>query len=433
MILFDLSRLVSRAGRETPTGIDRVELAYAEHLVAGRNPLSFTIMTPLGGFGMLPEAIAKEYLQVLAGAWREAGLSRPIWRAKRLAQRLRAAALWRGERTLRQQCRSGTGRAVYMLVSHHHLEKRRAIARLKRQVGACFVCLIHDLIPIEFPEYALPGQNDKHRRRIETAAALADAVIVNSTVTREGFAPYLARAGRAPPVVVAPFGVNLTAGIQAEPPPVKPPYFVCIGTIEARKNHLLLLNLWRQLTEELGDAAPCLVLIGQRGWETESAIDMLERCPALRGVVFERTNVPDDEAARLVQGARALLLPSFAEGFGFPLVEALALGVPVLCSNLAAFRENGGDVPEYLDPLDGLGWRSAVIDYALPASPRRAAQLLRLSGWRAPSWEDHFAVVDALIAETRLIGQYETESPTAPELGGRREPRFNARQSANMR
>ena len=202
-------------------------------------------------------------------------------------------------------------------------------------------------------------------------------------------------------------------------------YVLCVGTLEARKNHLLLLNLWRQLADELGDAVPRLFLIGQRGWETENAIDMLERCPALRGVVFERKNVRDDEAARLAQGAQALLLPSFAEGFGFPLVEALALGVPVLCSNLAALRENGGDVPEYLDPLDGLGWRSAVIDYALPASPRRAAQLGRLSGWRAPSWQDHFAAVEALIAETQSIGQYETESP--PDLW------FNARQTADMR
>ena len=434
MILFDLSRLVSRAGRETPTGIDRVELAYAEHLVAGRRtPLSFAMITPLGGFGILPEVVAKEYLQVLAGAWREAGSSQPNRQAKRLAQTLRAAALWRGERALRRQDRSHTGAVVYMLVSHHHLERRRAIARLKRQVGARFVCLIHDVIPIEFPEYALPGQNEKHRKRIETAAALADAVIVNSTVTRKGFAPYLARAGRAPPVVVAPFGVDLPAALPAGPPPVKPPYFVCVGTIEARKNHLLLLNLWRQLVDELGDAAPRLVLIGQRGWETENAIDMLERCPALRGVVFECANVPDDEAARLVKGAQALLLPSFAEGFGFPMVEALALGVPVLCSDLAALRENGGDVPEYLDPLDGPGWRGALIDYALPASPRRAAQLRRLSGWRAPSWHDHFAAVEALIAEAQPIGQYETESPPAPASGARREPRFNARQTADMR
>jgi glycosyltransferase involved in cell wall biosynthesis len=433
VILFDLSRLVSRAGRETPTGIDRVELAYAEHLVAGRTPLAFTMMTPLGGFGILPEAVAKEYLQVLAGAWRGAGSSQPIGRAKRLAQTLRAAALWRGERPLRGLSRSGTNRVVYMLVSHHHLEKRRAIARLKRQIGACFVCLIHDVIPIEFPEYALPGQNEKHRKRIDTAAALADAVIVNSTVTRQGFAPYLARAGRAPPVVVAPFGVDLPAASPAGPRPVKPPYFVCVGTIEARKNHLLLLNLWRQLAEALGDAAPRLVLIGQRGWETENAIDMLERCPALRGVVFERANVPDDEAARLVKGAQALLLPSFAEGFGFPMVEALALGVPVLCSDLAALRENGGDVPEYLDPLDGVGWRGAVIDYALPASPRRAAQLGRLSGWRAPSWQDHFAAVEALIAEARPIGQYETESPSAFAPGVRHDPRFSARQTAEMR
>jgi len=430
MILFDLSRLVSRAGRGTPTGIDRVELAYAEHLIASKHPLCFMLMTPFG-FGGVPRGQVKAYLEQVAGAWRNSGSPQQISEAKRLARNIRTAALWGGQREILRSSRSEAG-VVYMLVSHHHLEKRRAIARLKRQTRARFVCLIHDLIPIEFPEYALPGQNDKHRRRIESAAALADAVIVNSTVTRDGFMPYLVRAGRTPPVLVAPLGIDPPAAMPTVSPSVKPPYFVCVGTIEARKNHLLLLNLWRQLAMELGEAAPRLVLIGQRGWEAENAIDMLERSPALRGLVFERSDVPDIEAARFVQGAQALLLPSFAEGFGFPLVEALALGVPVLCSDLAALRENGGDVPEYFDPLDGMAWRRAITDYALPASTRRAAQLDRLSRWTPPSWQNHFAAVEAMIAEVRSVGQYEAENTTAAGSEGG-ESWFDPRRTAAIR
>ncbi len=192
-----------------------------------------------------------------------------------------------------------------------------------------------------------------------------------------------------------------TAAIPQGAPPEgrDAPYFVCVGTIEARKNHLLLLNLWRRLAAELGPAAPRLVLIGQRGWLTQNVIDMLERCPALRGLVIERNALPDAEMARVIRGARALLLPSFAEGFGFPVIEALALGVPVLCSDLPALRETGGAVPDYLDPLDGRGWRTAILDYAAPQSPRREAQLRRLADWRPPRWEDHFAAVRRLIAQ----------------------------------
>jgi glycosyltransferase involved in cell wall biosynthesis len=415
---------VSRAGRETPTGIDRVELAYAEHLVAGSAPLCFTILTASGRFGLLPRQVAADYFQAIAEAWRGAAASsQQSLRAKRLARRLRLEPLLRGPGALHAKLRTAADTPVYLLVSHHHLEKRGVIARLKQQSGATFVCLIHDLIPLQFPEYALPGQDEKHRRRIETTAALADAVIVNSIVTRDAFQPHLARAGRAPPVLVAPFGVDLRAMPAAGPPPLKPPYFVCVSTIEARKNHLLLLNLWRQLVNELGDAVPRLVLIGQRGWETENAIDMLERCPALRGVVLERSDLPDAEMANLLKGARALLLPSFAEGFGFPLVEALALGVPVLCSNLAALRENGGGVPEYFDPLDGAGWRGAVIDYALPASPRRDAQLRRMTGWTPPSWQDHFAAVEELIAETRATTRFSSGVPAALRPARHREGR----------
>ena len=107
---------------------------------------------------------------------------------------------------------------------------------------------------------------------------------------------------------------------------------------------------------------------------------------------------PDRELATLLRGARALLFPSFAEGFGLPLAEALALGVPAIASDLPALREVGGEVPDYLDPLDGAAWRAAVLDYARADSAARRAQLARLPAWRAPDWGRHFGVVDEVLA-----------------------------------
>lgn len=86
-------------------------------------------------------------------------------------------------------------------------------------------------------------------------------------------------------------------------------------------------------------------------------------------------------------------MPSFAEGFGLPVVEALVHGLPVLCSDIPVFREVGGQVPEFIDPLDGLGWQAAIEAYCPDDSPERSAQLARLASWSAPTWDDHFKVV----------------------------------------
>ena len=175
------------------------------------------------------------------------------------------------------------------------------------------------------------------------------------------------------------------------------PYFVMLGTIEPRKNHLLLLNVWRALVQRDGERAPRLVIVGQRGWECEQVLDLLDRCEALRGFVLERQGCDDTELATLLAHAQALLFPSFAEGYGMPMVEALAAGVPVLASDLPVFREVAGDVPEYLDPLDGPGWIRAIDDYAHTDGARRRAQLARMHGWQAPTWETHFDQVQALM------------------------------------
>ena len=398
MIVFDVSRLITRARQPTPTGIDRVELAYARHLIAGAGQVCFARTTRWGGLAVLSQPAVERYVAALAALWRDGSTVRRRGRVRWAALRLRLAKLGLRRRAFGSQMQAAASKPVYLLVSHHYLEKRRLVTGLKRRHGMLFVCLIHDLIPIEFPEYARPGQDERHRRRIETGAALADAVIVPSAATADAFRPYIARANPALRLLEAPFGVELPPIAATAPLTPERPYFVCLGTIEARKNHLLLLNLWRDLVDQHRGEAPALVLIGRRGWEIENTIDMLDRCPALRGIVSERTARSDSETAHVLKNARALLLPTFAEGFGFPLVEALALGIPVLASDIPAFHEIGGDVPEYFGPLDGTAWRAAILDYSLDHSVRREEQLRRLADWRPPRWDDHFAAVDALIA-----------------------------------
>ena len=82
-----------------------------------------------------------------------------------------------------------------------------------------------------------------------------------------------------------------------------------------------------------------------------------------------------------------------------PIAEALALGTPVLASDLAAHREAGGNAPDYLDPLDGPAWRAAILDYAKEGD-MRSAQVERIRDWHAPDWSDHMKIAAAVIART---------------------------------
>jgi glycosyltransferase involved in cell wall biosynthesis len=364
-LTLDITRLLLRRRHATPTGIDRLELAYARTLLGLRDrPVAFEAWVPgLGACGYARGAL-EHLLPDIEARWAAGAASGIALSGLR-----------------RREVREGE---VRLLVSHHHLAE---LPRRHRAGGKTCV-FVHDAIPAEFPEYARPGGAEKHERRLRNAAALADGILVNSHATAASLERFLGK--RRPPLLVAPLGVEPRfAG--AVPEVRDRPYFLCLGTIEPRKNHLLLLHVWRSLAGE-GDA-PRLILVGRRGWENENVVDMLERSTAIGGLVEEAGRVGDARLAGVVAGARAVLMPSFAEGFGLPMAEALAAGVPVIASDLPALRETGGGVPDYLDPLDGPGWRQAIRDYAAPGSPRRAAQLERLQGWSPPGWDAHFAAV----------------------------------------
>jgi glycosyltransferase involved in cell wall biosynthesis len=261
------------------------------------------------------------------------------------------------------------------------------------------VYMIHDLIPITHPEYCRDGEDLRHGRRLDVVLRTAVAVIANSEDTKNALTRYAQlKQLPVPPVVVAPLASALTlTSAAASVAMMNEPYFVFLGTIESRKNHLLLLNVWRELALKLGPDTPKLIIIGQRGWECEQVADMLDRCPALHQHIKEIPDCTDADLAAWLRHARALVFPSFVEGYGMPLVEALSLGTPVIASGLPVFRESAGDVPEWLNPIDGMGWMQAIIDYSASNHPRRQAQLDRMRHWMKPRWDQHFEIVNEVL------------------------------------
>ena len=287
--------------------------------------------------------------------------------------------------------------AILFNTGHSGLEKA-CYAGLREQLGARPFFMVHDLIPITHPHFSRAGEPAKHRARMRNVLQHGRAVVTNSRATLDGLHAFARANGLAMPATrVAPLAPGLARGTPG-PAPLAGPYFVMLGTIEPRKNHLLMLRLWERLAGRLGDAAPTLVVIGQRGWECENVLALLGRSVA-GGRVIELARCPDAQLCTYLRHARALLFPSFVEGYGLPLVEALALGVPVLASDLAVLREVAGDVPEYASVEDDARWEALVVEYTASDGARRGAQLERLAAFAAPTWAAHFAEVDALLGE----------------------------------
>ena len=413
-VLFDISRLLVRGSRFTPTGIDRVVLAYARWLLAEPEVSLQPVATVGGRILACPRDLLARIAEGAEGfsaaaraspatdrAWAqlvealgEAPGRAPPSRAGSLARQLAPRALWHVSVLGRDGWRLRPARlrpdAVYLNVSHTGLDHSQVLGRVAA-AGAAPVVMVHDLIPITHPEYCSPSAEARHERRITHVLRHARLVITNSATTADTLASYAATRGEAsPPAVVAPLG--LEADFLSPPAALAGarPYFVALGTLEARKNLAMLLALWRRLAERMGEAAPSLVLVGRRGWENEAVIDHLERSKAALRFVHEIADLQDAQVASLIAGARALLAPSFAEGYDLPVIEALSVGTPVIASDIPVHRELAR-AAQLIDPLDGPAWLAAI----------EAARLnpTRPSPSPGPRWSDHFASVrDAVLA-----------------------------------
>lgn len=457
--LLDLTRIVSRAGRVL-TGVDRVELAYLDALTADPVPVFGLLRTALGYLLLDQAGMLAIGRATRDGGWGRADLlsrltrADPLRKAGQSLARRHAIARCLPVGLSRMLRRLPAGMA-YINVGHSNLTDR-VLAAVRTVPGARIAVLIHDTIPLDFPQFQRDGTVDAFFIKLARVARAADLIICTSEVCRADVTRHMGLAGsrpteslivatpgaqpvaivtprshfravdisartngaematpngkgdgatratpgylgqenegntlswdeasiqHAPTLITAHLGVTVTTPDPTTLPadlPLHRPYFVTVGTIEPRKNHALLLDLW----DRLGPDAPILYICGSRGWQNA---DVFARLDAKPPNICELPGLSDAALSALVQGARALLFPSLAEGYGLPPAEALALGTPVICGNLAIWRETLGDRPIYVDTGQPYLWEQAVKNAMQTRPPTQP--------FKPPTWDAHFKIV----------------------------------------
>lgn len=393
--LLDITRLIRRAGR-TPTGVDRVVSAYLRHLATRPEPLFALARTALGHILLDPDGVAG-----IAGRLD----GRVPWGAADALSRLargRPEAVRRAESDLRRlaldRClppglpkmlrRHLPPGFAYLNVGHSNLTDR-VLSAIRHGAKGRVVVLIHDVIPLEFPQYQRPGTAEAFRAMLRRVRAHAHLVIYNTADTRRRAEAWMRRWGPAPPAVVAHLGVTVAqpGKLPGGFDPARP-WFVTLGTIEPRKGHDLLLDIWDEMQSESGSDTPQLLICGARGWMNDAVFARLDRLGP-DSPVREMPGLSDPQVAALIRGARALLHPSRAEGFGLPPVEAAALGTPVICSDLPAIREVLGDMPVYVPETDRYQFGKEIEN--MRQQQERPA--IARGKFAPPGWANHFNVV----------------------------------------
>ena len=243
------------------------------------------------------------------------------------------------------------------------------------------VSTIHDLSIFRHPQFH-PAERLAHMRRIfPSILRRGDLFVTDSEFSRQEILDYCGV--ETDRVVAVPLGVD--AGYRPMSSADLSPalkrlgleprrYTLSVGTIEPRKNIERLIQVYRQLPSGLRNEYP-LVLAGNEGWNSESIHQAIMAGQAEGWLVY-LSYVAESDLPALYAGSRAFACVSLYEGFGLPVLEAMAAGVPVVCSRAASLPEVGGDAVRYVDPLQPEEIRQALIDLleneALSDSCRRA-------------------------------------------------------------
>jgi len=270
----------------------------------------------------------------------------------------------------------------------------------------CTITTIHDLSVLEYPQFHPHDRVDRWQADLKMSLEHTDRWIAPSTFT----------AGRMNELLeIDPKNITVIPEAARDLPKISqseldawrnghelPDQFVLhLGTLEPRKNLVVLLDAYDQLSDSLCKRCP-LVLAGGVGWGDETWWRSLAQHPIAKQVLATG-RVDDFAASALLAAATVVVVPSHYEGFGLPILEAMACGTPVICSDIPPFHEVGGQAASYIEPTDARAW-SQILTMAIEDQDWQQAQgqagLERNGGF---SWqraaEAHCELIDNVIAK----------------------------------
>jgi glycosyltransferase involved in cell wall biosynthesis len=262
--------------------------------------------------------------------------------------------------------------------------------------GVRFVAMVHDVIPMELP-FASPRPPHVYHRHCVEIGHLSNHLLANSRHSAATYQAFIAEPNDLsvsishshPPNFLkehaATIGEEPMAEVEGRP------FVVYCSTIEIRKNHVLLLQLWDHLLREVPpERTPVLVFVGKWGWGIEHVRLHVERNWRLRDYLYVLDQVRDDQLIWLYRNARFTVFPSYAEGYGLGVSESLSFGTPVVTANCPALLEAAeGLMPSY-SPYDYNAWHDEILRLI---NDDAYLQQLRLAAarYRGPAY-DAFAV-----------------------------------------
>jgi glycosyltransferase involved in cell wall biosynthesis len=278
-----------------------------------------------------------------------------------------------------------------------------ALAELKQQQKFLLVVICYDIIPFLFPQFFLAQDVESFRIYWEQMFHSADLLIVNAKCTKNDIENYCQSRNLAlTNIAVAALGCDLTKAHGDNAYPLRPEllaehYVLFVSTIEPRKNHRLLLSVWRALIADglIGRTGFKLVFVGRRGWMNEDVQGQLDQ-NLFSGSVLHLEHVDDAELSSLYANAAFCVYPSLYEGFGLPVVEAFAQGKAVICSTGGSLGELFEGVMPCIAAHDESAWRQQIASWiAYPNQPKEAVSRMA-SCFQAKTWPEAMSNLIAL-------------------------------------